>query len=106
MSIVRITDVSDPLSQLVERATTEREVIILATDQQAKAVLVGLDAFAALVGMREHAHRKLMPLENFQHEFRQALVEAGYDSREQIVDLVQEIKQQMWEERHPPSAQK
>lgn len=51
----------------------------------------------------EHEHFKqehidLLPLEEFQQEFKQALIEAGYDSREKIIKLVQEVKQEMVEE--------
>jgi hypothetical protein len=50
----------------------------------------------------EHEHlrqeQKLLPLEEFQQEFKQALIEAGYDSREKIIKLVQEVKQEMVEE--------
>lgn len=37
--------------------------------------------------------------ENFSQQFHQALVDAGYDSREKILDLVQEVKREMAEER-------
>lgn len=43
--------------------------------------------------------QELMPLEQFQQEFKQALIESGYDSREKIIKLVQEVKQEMAEER-------
>jgi hypothetical protein len=42
--------------------------------------------------------QELLPLEEFQQEFKQALIEAGYDSREKIIKLVQEVKQEMVEE--------
>lgn len=37
--------------------------------------------------------------ENFSQQFQQALVDAGYDSREKIIDLIQEVKREMAEER-------
>ena len=92
MSSVRIADASRQLSQLVNRATYGRELIVLTSRGQAKAVLLSVEAFEDLVEMREHAQRKLMPIDSFQQQFQQALAEVGYDSREKIVSLVQEVK--------------
>jgi hypothetical protein len=39
-----------------------------------------------------------MPSGDFEQQFRQALAEAGYDSREKIIDLVRSVKQEMYEE--------
>jgi len=33
-----------------------------------------------------------MPLEEFQQKFHAALVEAGYDTREKILELIREVK--------------
>ena len=43
--------------------------------------------------------RELMPKDEFQREFSKALAEAGYDSREKIIELVREVKREMYEER-------
>jgi len=53
MTLVKITDTTSQLSELVKRVNSERELIILTTDGQARAVLLGLEAFEDLLGMRE-----------------------------------------------------
>ncbi|HAX78158.1 MAG TPA: hypothetical protein DCY88_20645 [Cyanobacteria bacterium UBA11372] len=53
--------------------------------------------------MREYAQRELIPLDSFQQQFQQALIEAGYDSHQKIVNLVQEIKQEIAAERQQKS---
>jgi prevent-host-death family protein len=103
MTTVKIIDASNQLSELVNRAADERELIILTSEGKPKAILLGVEAFEALVGMREYAHRELIPLDSFQQQFQQALIEAGYDSHEKIVNLVQEIKQEMAAERQQKS---
>ena len=40
----------------------------------------------------EYQQHPLMSAEQLQQELKQSLTEAGYDSREKIVDLVQDIK--------------
>ena len=40
-----------------------------------------------------------MPADEFEKGFHQALVDAGYDSREKILDLVRDVKQEIYEER-------
>lgn len=92
---VKIVDADRQLSELVNRATNTGEMIILTTDGKAKAVLLGVEAFEELLGIREYSQRELMPFDNLQKQFQEALIEAGYDSHEKIVNLVQEVKQEM-----------
>ena len=103
MTSVKIIDASNQLSELVDRAADERELIILTSEGKPKAILLGVEAFEALVGMREYANRQLIPLDSFQQQFQQALIEAGYDSHQKIVNLVQEIKQEIAAERQQKS---
>lgn len=86
------------LAELVERAAAQ-EIITLTAAGQKKAVLLSLDAFESLIGMQAYRQRQLMPNGEFQAQFHQALVDAGYDSREAIIDLVQEVKREMAAER-------
>jgi hypothetical protein len=39
------------------------------------------------------------PWSEFSHQFNLALMDAGYDSQEKIIDLVQEVKREMAAER-------
>ncbi len=57
--------------------------------------IISLEAFTNLVEMSKYAQQKLMPLDEFQEQFKQALKEVGYDSQEKIINLVQEVKQKM-----------
>jgi prevent-host-death family protein len=88
------------LAELVDRATTSQEVITLTAHGERRAVLLSLEAFEYLVGLQRYRQQDFMPAHDFEQQFRQALVEAGYDSREKIIDLVREVKQEMYEERH------
>ncbi len=99
MSTVSIAEASRQLSQLVNRAAYGREVVILTSRGQAKAVLLGIDAFQELVGMREYARQELMPFDTFQRQFKQALFEAGYDTPEKIIAMVHQIKRDIADER-------
>lgn len=92
MSTVSITEASRQLSQLINRAAYGRDIVILTSRGQAKAVLLGMEAFDQLVGMHKHAEQPLMPLAEFQQKFRAALEDAGYDTREKIVKLVREVR--------------
>jgi prevent-host-death family protein len=87
------------LSDLVNRATTSQEVITLTAHGERRAVLLSLEAFEYLVGLQRYRQQELMPAHDFEHQFRQALAEVGCDSREKIIDLVREVKQELYEER-------
>ena len=99
MSTVSIADANRHLSQLINRAAYGSEVVVLTSRGQAKAVLLGIDAFESLVGMGDYANRPLLPLETLQDEFGRALAAAGYDSRDKIVDLVRDVKREMLADR-------
>ncbi|MEJ2600161.1 MAG: type II toxin-antitoxin system Phd/YefM family antitoxin [Anaerolineales bacterium] len=101
MSTVSISEATRQLSQLVNRAAYGREVLILTSRGQAKAVLIGIDAFQELVGASQYAQRDLMPLDTFQHRFRDALAEAGYDTQEKVVELAREVRRAAADERNP-----
>lgn len=92
MSTISIAEASRQFSQVVNRAAYGRDVVVLTSRGQPKAVLLGLDAFDRLVGMHEYMDQPLMPLDEFQQKFSAALAEAGYDTREKILDLIRDVK--------------
>ena len=91
------------LSELVKQAASSNQIMTLAAHGQSKAVLLSLEAFEYLVEGQAYRQRQLLPLDEFHQQFHQALVEAGYDSREKIINLVQEVKQELAAERDQKS---
>ncbi len=99
MSTIGIAEASRQLSSLVNQAAYAREIVVLTSRGQAKAVLMGVDAFHELVGMRPYVERPLKPLDTFSRAFRDALDEAGYDTSRKIVSLVRDVRKEIAEER-------
>ena len=99
MSIVSISDASRRLSQLINQAAYGREIVILTSRGKSKAVLLGIESFQELVGLRKYVEGDLMLLDDFQRQFQEALTEAGYDTRDKIIDLVRDAKIEMANER-------
>ena len=99
MSTVTIATANRQLSQLINRAAYSGEILILTSRGRPKAVLLGMEAFEELVNMRQYAERPLMLYDAFQSRFREALEEAGFGSREKIVELVREVKREIADER-------
>lgn len=52
------------------------------------------------VRKNQYSQYSLMPIEKLQSEFAKDLAEAGYRSREDILNLVQEVRQEISQERH------
>ena len=98
-SNIDITSSSSELANLVERANNSQEIITLTASDQKSAVLLSLEAFEYLVGLQKYRQNELMPPDEFEQQFHQSLVAAGYDSREKIIDLVRDVKQEMYRER-------
>ena len=98
-SDIDVNSTAPELTELIDRATDSREIITLKSGDRKKAVLIGVEAFEYLVGLNKYRHSETMPADEFEQGFHQALVEAGYDSREKILNLVRDVKQELYEER-------
>ncbi len=94
MTQVSISEASRNLSHWINKASYGRDLIFVTSRGKPKAVIIGAETFAALVGMQEYAHRELQPAETFRHEFRTALAEAGYQTSDDMIALVQEVKKE------------
>ncbi len=102
MAQVSVSEVSKNLSHWINQASYGREVIIITSRGRAKAVILGIESFEDLIGLRQYAEQDLMPLDQLREEFRQALMEAGYRTPDEIVDLVREVKREVANERLLP----
>ena len=99
MSLVSISEASQNLSHWINQASYGRECVIVTSRGRAKAVLIGVKAFEALIGVPDQTRQQALPLQQLRREFSQALAEAGYTTPDQIVDLVRDVKRQLVEER-------
>lgn len=98
-SNIEISGAAPGLAELVNQAATSSEIITLTEKGKKSAVLLSIEAFEHLIGLRKARQKDLMPADDFERQFHQALVESGYDSREKIIDLVRDVKREMYEER-------
>lgn len=87
------------LAELVNQSVSDSEVITLTEKGKKRAVLLSIGAFERLIGVWKARQQDLMPADDFEKQFHQALVESGYDSREKIIELVRDVKREMYEER-------
>ncbi len=99
MSSISIADASRQLSQVINRASYGREVVILTSRGRPKAVLIGLEAFQQILGME--GVTELASAQDIRRAFRRDLEEAGYASTEDIVALVRSVKKEIAEEDLP-----
>ena len=95
MNTISIAEAGRQLSQIVNRASYGREVMILTSRGKPKAVLVGIDTFQQILGVHKIAEGAQMSAGELQQGLRQALAESGYDSTEKIVELVRDVKREM-----------
>lgn len=95
MNTISIAEAGRQLSQIVNRASYGREVMILTSRGKPKAVLVGIDTFQQILGVHKIAEGAQMSASDLQLGLRQALEEGGYDIPEKIVGLVREVKQEI-----------
>ncbi len=99
MSLVSISEASQNLSHWINQASYGRDCVIVTSRGRAKAALIGVEAFEALIGVPDQDRQRSLSGQELRREFRQALVEAGYQTPEEMVNLVREIKRELAEER-------
>lgn len=96
---ISISEASRNLSHWVNQASYGRECVLLTSRGRVKAVIVSVEAFDSLLGTQTTTRNRPMPVDQLRREFKQALAEAGYHTRQEILDLVQEVKQEIVAER-------
>lgn len=104
MSEISVSEASRNLSHWINRASYGREAVVVTSRGRAKAVILGVEAFEELVGLREYADQDLMPTDEFRQGFRRALAEEGYTSREDLINLVRSVKRDQVSEAGGPPA--
>jgi prevent-host-death family protein len=90
MTLISVSEASQNLSHWINQASYGRECVIVTSRGRAKAVLIGVPE-----KMREPARA----VDQLRREFHQALIEAGYGTSDQIVELVREVKRELADER-------
>lgn len=101
MSLISISEASQNLSHWINQASYGRDCVIVTSRGRAKAVLIGVEAFEALIGVPDQDRQGSLPVQDLRWEFRQALAEAGYQTPAEMVTLVREVKRELAEERIP-----
>jgi PHD/YefM family antitoxin component YafN of YafNO toxin-antitoxin module len=86
------------LSYWVNQASYGRECVLLISRGRVRAVIIGVEAFETLLGAQSTATNQRMPVAQLRREFRQTLAEAGYQTKADLVALVQEVKRELVEE--------
>jgi prevent-host-death family protein len=99
MTLVSVSEASQNLSHWINQASYGRECIIVTSRGRAKAVLMGVEAFEAMIGVPDQTREPTRSIEELRREFRQALAEAGYETRDQVVELVRQVKRELADER-------
>jgi hypothetical protein len=102
MHTIQVSDNTPSLSTLVDRTVTSQEPILLTTKEDKQAILLSVEMFELLIGLQNYAQRPFIPLKEFQVKFRQDLVDAGYGNKESILHLLNDVKQEIVQERRHP----
>lgn len=86
------------LVELVRQVSASRGAIGLSVDGHQQAVMLSLETFKQLLSGKVYAEHGQLPETEFYQQFQQALLEAGFDTHEKIIDLVREVKREVAEE--------
>ncbi|MBW4676704.1 MAG: hypothetical protein KME52_22640 [Desmonostoc geniculatum HA4340-LM1] len=83
------------LAELVQQVSASRSAIGLSVDGHQQAAILSLEAFKQLLSRKIYAEHGQLSEPEFHQQLQQALVEEGCDTREQIIDLVREVKREV-----------
>ncbi|MEM9009243.1 MAG: hypothetical protein AAGE59_37800 [Cyanobacteria bacterium P01_F01_bin.86] len=97
MPNILLEEVLDFLRDLKQKHQQTKSVLVVSEGKESRialeAVLDGETLKDQFLG------RSLSPVDKIQRELKQALAAGGYETREQIIDLVQDVKREMLDER-------
>ncbi len=86
----------DPnLAELVRQVNASQGAIGLSVDGHQQAVIISLETFKQLLSGKIYAEHGQLSEPEFHQQLQQALVEAGCNTREKIIDLVREAKREV-----------
>lgn len=92
-----LEEVLDFLRYLKQKHKQAKSVLVVSEGQETRVAVTEVLGSEAL---RDRFLRQpLSPVAQVQRELREALAAGGYETREQIVNLVQEVKREMSDER-------
>lgn len=86
------------LAELVRQVNDSQSAIGLSVDGQQQAVILSVEAFKQLLSGKIYAEHGQFFESEFRQQFQQVLVEASFDTREKIIDLVRQVKRDVAEE--------
>jgi hypothetical protein len=86
------------LAELVRQVSASHGAIGLSVNGDQQAVMLSLKAFKQLLAGKVQADYGKLSEPEFHKQFQQVLVEAGFDTREKIIDLVRDVKREVAEE--------
>lgn len=83
----------------LKKASASRECLFVTSDGEPQAVIIGMDAFRALVGWQTPSIQPSLSPEELGRQFAAALRDAGYHTEEDITNLVRDVRREIAEER-------
>lgn len=92
MSQVSVSEASRNLSHWINRAAYGQESVFLMSHGRPKAVLIGVELFEELTRTHPEQSSEPMSTAELRAGLRNGLREAGYETPDDIVRLIQEIR--------------
>lgn len=92
-----LEEVLDFLRYLKQKHQQIKSVVVVSEGQEARVALE--DVLGGDNLQDRFLRQSLSPVDKIQRELKEALAAGGYETREQIVELVQEVKREMLDER-------
>lgn len=95
MSRVSVSEAGRNLSHWINRAAYGQEYVILESHGRPKAVLIGMETFEELIGVRPYLERRPMLLSELRASLRESFEKSGYRTEEDILELIHEVKKEL-----------
>ncbi|WP_156119798.1 DUF2281 domain-containing protein [Leptolyngbya sp. KIOST-1] len=92
-------EVLDFLRYLKQKSRQTKTIRVISGDRESIVSLEDASRSEAL-GEMFSSQYFLSPVSQIQRELNEALTASGYNSKDQVVELVQEVKREMWHEQH------
>ena len=98
MPPVSVNEATGNLQNWVDKAV-DGEVVQLTVNGEKRAVLVGMEQLLSLMGFPQNPKKKDWSSEQWSENMRASFQEAGYNTPEEIVNLIKEVRKEIYEEK-------
>ncbi len=100
MSTITISQASQNLPHWINKVNYGHEAVVLTSSGRPKAMLISIEMFQQLLGIPLSSDKELMLPDELSKLISKSLHDAGYKTKQDVIDLVRDVRRELYNERY------